>query len=666
MRPGACASARTLAALDCFIVAGLLGVYLKLALLGPHWGAIARFLGRTTPADVTFAVRLGFFFHDIWLNLLAIPIAGTVIVGLLFRRHCVLAAFVTSAVMSVLYFVELQVQREVGEYLSRDVVRDLLGWTFSGSGAGLEYVTLSSVLKLAAVLATLFAIVVVERLESRAERLQRARRAWWYRSALSVPAVIVMLAAVVSSPFALASRSPASPLSGSSIGRAAGLLLRVDRGITAGADTREETLAIFRRLTHSANAATGSAYVGGERDSDVILFMMETGAARALDLAVSGRGLPGVGQLYARAFVASRHYTTHPYSSDALYSVFSGRYPQGRRRLLRAVPNGALDGLMTNVRETMPVRRVYVPSLYEIELDDRMYQALGAESIYASDHVDDAHRAAAVRRADAAIESLEKSGSRTDPRVLARLLIRMRADLQALEKLKADITTAIGAGRHFMVMFFPEIGHGPWPALHGEASVLGRGRALMLLQDAWLAEIIDLLRQLGRLEHTVIVVSADHGVRTKAEDPSLPIGAISDYMFRVPLLVYAPQTLTSAVPIDHPTSHIDVAPTLLALLGATRGLARMQGVPIWQRARQDRIYLLAFDYGGAEGFVEDGRYFMRQGLSGAVYASDRFQFDDADQVREGDDVARYVDEGLKNLDAVQQALVSRTLAQLGR
>ena len=61
-------------------------------------------------------------------------------------------------------------------------------------------------------------------------------------------------------------------------------------------------------------------------------------------------------------------------------------------------------------------------------------------------------------------------------------------------------------------------------------------------------------------------------------------------MFRVPFLVYAPQTLPSTVIIDGSTSHIDVAPTLLALLGETGGLAEMQGVPVWQRSARQRIH----------------------------------------------------------------------------
>lgn len=80
------------------------------------------------------------------------------------------------------------------------------------------------------------------------------------------------------------------------------------------------------------------------------------------------------------------------------------------------------------------------------------------------------------------------------------------------------------------MMFFPEVGHGPWLPLRGESAVLDRGRALMRLHDEWLKEIVDLLRGAGRLERTVIAVTADHGVRTRAEDPAASTGEISDYM----------------------------------------------------------------------------------------------------------------------------------------
>src|SRR6185295_460080 len=97
------------------------------------------------------------------------------------------------------------------------------------------------------------------------------------------------------------------------------------------------------------------------------------------------------------------------------------------------------------------------------------------------------------------IADLEQHGSHFDQQIRERLAERLVADFQALEKLKADITAAVRANQRYCVMFFPEIGHAPWFQLHHEASVVERGRALMLLQDSWLKEIVDLVRSLGRL-----------------------------------------------------------------------------------------------------------------------------------------------------------------------
>jgi arylsulfatase A-like enzyme len=133
-------------------------------------------------------------------------------------------------------------------------------------------------------------------------------------------------------------------------------------------------------------------------------------------------------------------------------------------------------------------------------------------------------------------------------------------------------------------------------------------------------------------------------------------------MFRVPLLIYAPRVVAAPIVLGAPTSHIDLAPTLLALLGSGEAAARMHGVPVWQRTRQDRLYVLASAYGGAEGFVEDGRFYMHQTLSGAVYANDRFAFEDAHQVPPGDPLERFVVQGLEQASRGQHALASRLRA----
>jgi arylsulfatase A-like enzyme len=181
----------------------------------------------------------------------------------------------------------------------------------------------------------------------------------------------------------------------------------------------------------------------------------------------------------------------------------------------------------------------------------------------------------------------------------------------------------------------------------------------MELQDEWLVELTDLIAGAGRLERTVIAVTADHGLRTRVEYPELPVGRISDVMFRVPLMIYAPQTLRAPVVVQAPTSHVDVAPTLLALLGEPAAAARMQGVPLWQRTPADRLYMLASAYGGADGFLDGGRFYMRQAMSGAVYANDRFVFESGHQAPPHDPVVAFVGGALDQAHDAQLAVLAR-------
>ena len=110
-------------------------------------------------------------------------------------------------------------------------------------------------------------------------------------------------------------------------------------------------LTAFRQFTHTEPVdPRQSATSAMSAIPDLIIFMMETGAAQALDLGRRSAAVclePGCSSRVRSS--PGRHYTTHPYSSDALYSVFSGHYPQGRRRVLRKAAPGSLNGLMTNL-----------------------------------------------------------------------------------------------------------------------------------------------------------------------------------------------------------------------------------------------------------------------------------------------------------------------------
>jgi hypothetical protein len=650
----------TLAVFHAFTVVGLFGVYLKVAVLGREWDAFARYFGLISPTQLSLTQRLGFFASALGLNLLILPIAATVVATLIAGRHRLAAALATAAALSLGLFVELRAHSEVGQFISGDVLGDGLGWLASSPSVAGDYVTVSSLAKLGMLLAWLGGIGIVARAGRRREVLD-ARRAALPRAALALPAGLVVLAALVLTPVAYASRVAGSSLNVSAVARAAEALLAP--WAASSADARlgaDQALAAFRELTHTGPIDPTHPFAGREADSDLLIFLMETGPAQASDLATAAATLPGARRLLPHAFVGDAHYTAHPYSSDAVFSLLSGLYPQPRRRVLRGGMAPSLPGLFSSLPDVITDRGVYLPGLYRIELDDRMYTGFGARTLYVADrHPEDPVAAPAAARAEALVEGFERDGGRFDARTRRDLVVRLRNDLHALARLERDLADALAAHRRYALMFFPEIGHGPWPGLHGEGDVLARGRALMRLQDGWLGQILDVIARAGRLDHTVVVVTADHGLRTRVEYPPLPVGLLSDVTYRVPLLVHVPRTLAAPLHLPAPSSHIDVAPTILALLGRAGAAARMPGLPIWQREADDRLYLLGSTYGGADGFVEGGRYYMRQALSGLLYANDRLAFESAPPLPPADPRASWIADGLTRAEALQEAISAR-------
>ncbi len=144
-----------------------------------------------------------------------------------------------------------------------------------------------------------------------------------------------------------------------------------------------------------------------------------------------------------------------------------------------------------------------------------------------------------------------------------------------------------------------------------------------------MAEIVDNLERAGRLDKTLIVVVGDHGIRTQLEDPAFQVGMIQDYSFHVPLLLFAPTVLTSRRDIPWLTSHIDITPSLLDLLGVSTGREFEQGSPLWdERLVKRTTFFWGNHYLGSDGYYEpDSKFAMWSRFKETVYVSDRLQFD---------------------------------------
>ena len=240
-------------------------------------------------------------------------------------------------------------------------------------------------------------------------------------------------------------------------------------------------------------------------------------------------------------------------------------------------------------------------------------------------------------------------------------------DHRGLLAMQADIRNWTAKGQRFAAAYFPEIGHDPYRQLDGQPpmSLLKRGHALAVYQDAWLGELLDELQRDGALENTIIVFTSDHGMRwtpgsREGEVVLVARGQLEDIELRVPMLIYVPRVLQQATIIDSPTSHIDITPTLLDLLGIMAGRENEQGLPVYDHEISQRRLFLQMDMFGASGFYYGGSYYSRSAM-GFTYKCPTMNFQSSGMVRFGSSEAEEVRDILAAQDANQDALLSSVL-----
>ncbi|WP_348261313.1 LTA synthase family protein [Telmatobacter sp. DSM 110680] len=373
-----------------------------------------------------------------------------------------------------------------------------------------------------------------------------------------------------------------------------------DLGKKAAMKSSESLHMEYEVVANSTPREPDQRYFGKARGSDVIVFILETAPYR-YDSFEPSDDLPTLKQLASHAWIGSRHYSTFPYTAKATFSILTSMYPPNPI-YFGGSPRQA-PGLVRALKSAGYDTHYYVPHPFENHFEDAMYSAIGFNHIFSSgsapggDHIGMPYWQDVVRR-----------------------------DLDALHMLMRDAHRDAVEHQPYLAVFSPQIGHAPWPdILHNgtETSLANRARSLLRLEDQWLGQIVGQLSEDGRLDRTIIVVTGDHGVRASAEDPSFETFGLPDYSFHVPLLVFAPQALQQGQTIREVTSHIDIAPTVLDLIGLGTGRGFEEGLPIWETEQNRRkVFLWAGDYLGAEGFEQKSVFTVWNKAAGYVFTGD--------------------------------------------
>ncbi len=616
---------------------------------GGGFDFLAELLGKGHGGALSTLQRVALYRDDVLLAGVVGSIAYIAFLKVVPSRWRALAAWAVTTSLFLVLYSQLKAWWEVGTFISARLMVDGL----FGPGRELisEYAASKTVLKLflslGAMAATCITLYVLERKAAKRRLDALARVSSW--GLVAAGAGIVMASWVGNVPITPYQRAATSAALTAFVDRASS----VDPEAELERLTPRELVARYAKIANAPVPNARSPYFGKARGYDVVFLLLESTPEACYGMPGADKAMPNLRALEHAAFLPAAHYSTYPYSRRAYSSIFSSWYPlngirgaierYGRvSRDLRApgvIHSASIEGYETVA--FVPERPVTLAE------DELRYDALG--------FLEHEVPPSAYEKP----EGFELDNSHRD-------WVRVR-DRESFNELKARVRQAIDDDRRYMFSFNPQVTHGPWPGIQASSTrdeTCRAGFGLLGEVDSMLGELVSLLREKGRLDRTLIVALGDHGLRTRREYPPFHAGTLDDVTFHVPLVLYAPGVLATTKRIEWMTSHIDIAPSVLDLLGIEADRSLELGSPMWDPRLADRAtFFFARGYLGADGYQRESEAVMVRYLYGGVSRSawnGSLDFQASDLLHQPDRATMRSVEELNTMAAIQ-AQLARTM-----
>jgi phosphoglycerol transferase MdoB-like AlkP superfamily enzyme len=658
------ASARA-AAGDAFhwFIPALVALYAKYVILVPGRGLeiAQRAMPQTSGlagAEIDRWHAFSFFRTDLLVGCILVPAAYFFVALFLPRKWSSRIAWSSSAILALMIYIQIQAMETTGSYISLHTLRVAVSWGLHEPLANASFLSWG-IIAMVCVLAASSPLItgaLQKKLQGR-DTSSFSDRAALLRKSSGIAIAFCVFAVTA---LAWAPASPATVFHRSAM--IVALRAYLDAGPVEGGKAAEfsremSALTIpqleerYRELVHAPLPARDASYWAKARGYNVIFFILETTPTRFLSVTGDLDAFPNLRQLREQSFVPTQHYTTFPVTHRALYSLFGSLYPSpGDLSLPEKHAKVALPGMFRALAANGYQTAAYMPFRWNGEYDDQMFEMLGVNRLIYP---------------DAAIFSnvVGASNAGKDWREA-----RFERDRSALALMEKDLTDWLSHGTNFAAVFLPQVGHVPLPLPDGdgprsESQVLSQEKIILRAEDAWLGDLVQLLKSHHQLDHTLIIVTGDHGIRVANEDPVFTPGLIDDYSFQVPFLLYASGVLEKTKWIPYVTSHIDVPPTVLDLLGIDGGRELMEGAPLWTTGLAGRsTYFFASRMLGADGYHRDGNFFMWNESSGFAYSNPNLHFNLLDPLPQYSGRASNIVESVSQMSSLQQALEDKLAA----
>lgn len=542
-------------------------------------------------ASIGTAWKLSIFSADIALMLVAVPAVFALIRWTGGEKAFSRSVFLVSVALVSFSFVNVNSIGTIGKFLSADQISPMLTWVSERPQAVFEYISPGALAKFAVLLGMMAA-------------LYRLRGQLPFRRYGIGPAGVIACVAAAGG-IALAARladhHARTPYYTPVAVQMAEALLPSANASVAPSDARAAAPDLHYSCPPAQGGPKGVAATG-RKPRNVILFIMET-VPYDLYSAAEAQGLPAFSELEKSAFVNEHHYTTYPFTSYARFSIFTGLYPS--YRLEKTLPlsfHRPYHSVFASLVGQGYDFRVFDPVQKRYPVDDWVVHQVGGE-----------------------IVSTEISGDVE------------QKDEAVLDALVASIKQKAAAKQPFVYAYLPQLTHGPWlpPGDDRMITLYDEGIRRLRLLDRSMGRIVAALRESGIYDDTVIVVTADHGLRTRKEAPFLKTAVLNDVSYHVPLVIHDPQ-LGKTIALKGMTSHIDISPTLYCLYARDKSGIDTQGVAMSAAGTPPRpIFFGGEWYNGSGGVWTKGTFYSFNRELNMVWKSDRFDFDENRPLVEG-------------------------------
>lgn len=166
-------------------------------------------------------------------------------------------------------------------------------------------------------------------------------------------------------------------------------------------------------------------------------------------------------------------------------------------------------------------------------------------------------------------------------------------------------------GKPFFLMLWTHDTHHPYiaPSSHAYGvsdAYLNRYLNAVEYSDALVGQLSQALDEMKLADSTLLVITGDHGEAFGEHNQTVHNFTVYDEEVRVPLLVVNPRLFTHRSTFDRLGRQIDIAPTLLSILGYASP-RQWQGTSLFIQDQPRRAYLFSDDGGSILGLV-DGNY----------------------------------------------------------